>query len=82
MGLAPPPPLHDPHISLLWNSKIMMKIHCMRECVLYTLYYGPCGLKTNDFRSVEIHEDDNTEEVVNVDLIEVRCPENVVRKED
>ena len=50
--------------------------------MLYTLYYGPCGLKTNDFRSVEIHEDDNTEEVVNVDLIEVRCPENVVRKED
>ena len=38
-------------------------------------------LKMNDFSSVEIHKDDNTEEVMNIDLIEVQCPENVVRKE-
>ena len=54
----------------------------MTECVLYALYYGPCGLKTNDFSRVEIHRDDNTDEVMNVDQIEVQCPENVVRKEE
>ena len=54
----------------------------MKERVLYALYYGPCGLKTNDFSSVEIHKDDNTEEVMNVDPIEVQCPENVVRKDE
>ena len=27
----------------------------MKERVLYALYYGPYGLKTNDFSSVEIH---------------------------
>ena len=31
---------------------------------------------------MEIHKDDNTKEVMNVDLIEVQCPENVVRKEE
>ena len=41
----------------------------MKERVLYALYYGPCGLKTNDFRSVVIHKDDNAEEVMNVDPI-------------
>ena len=51
----------------------------MKEHVLYALYNGPCGLKTS---SVEIHKDDNTEEVMNVDPIEVQCPENVVRKEE
>ena len=54
----------------------------MRECVLYALYYGPCGLKTDVFSSVEIHRDGNTEEVMNVDQIEVQCPENVGRKGD
>ena len=44
--------------------------------------FGPCGLKTDNFSSVEIHKDDNTEEVMNVDQIEVQCPENVGRKED
>ena len=33
----------------------------MKERVLYALYYCPCSLKTNDFSSVEIHSDDNTE---------------------
>ena len=51
----------------------------MKERVLYALYNGPCGLKTS---SVEIHKDDNAEEVMNVDPIEVQCPENVVRKEE
>ena len=52
----------------------------MKERVLYALYYGPCGLKTNDFSSVEIDKDDNTDEVMNVDPAEVQCPENDVRK--
>ena len=53
----------------------------MTERVLYALYYGPCGIKTNDFCSVEIHKDEN-DEVMNVDPTEVQCPENVVRKEE
>ena len=36
----------------------------MKERVLYALYYSPCGIKTNDFCSVEIHKDDNAEEVI------------------
>ena len=51
----------------------------MKERVLYALNYGPCGLKTS---SLEIHKDDNTEEVMNVDPIEVQCPGNVVRKKE
>ena len=31
---------------------------------------------------MEIHKDDRTEEVMNVDPREVQCPENVVRKEE
>ena len=54
----------------------------MKKRVLYALYYGPCGLKTNDFSSVEIHKDDNAEEVMNVDPIEVQCLENIIRKEE
>ena len=51
----------------------------MKEHVLYALDYGPCGLKTS---SLEIHKDDNTEEVMNVDPIEVQCPGNTVRKKE
>ena len=54
----------------------------IKERVLYALYYGPCGLKTNDFSSAEIREDDNTEEVMNVDPTELQCPDDVVRKEE
>ena len=54
----------------------------MKERVLYALYYGPCGLKTNDFIEMEAREDDNAEEVMNVDPTEIQCPEKVVRKED
>ena len=54
----------------------------MKERVLYALYYGPCGLKTNNFHRVETHKDDNTEEDMDVDPTEVQCPENVVRKEE
>ena len=43
----------------------------MKERVLYALNYGPCGPKTS---SLGIHKDDNTEEVMNVDPIEVQCP--------
>ena len=42
----------------------------------------PCGIKTNDFCSVEIHKDDNAEEVMNVDPTEVQYPENIIRKEE
>ena len=52
----------------------------MKERVLYDLYYGPCGLKANDFSSLEILKDDNTKGTMNVDLIEVQSPRNVVRK--
>ena len=31
---------------------------------------------------MEIHKDDNAEEVMDVDPTEVQCPENVVRKEE
>ena len=54
----------------------------MKHRVLYALYYGPCGIKTNDFSSVEIHKDENAEEVMSVDPTEIQCPENVVRKEE
>ena len=54
----------------------------MKERVLCALYYGPCGIKTNDFCSVEIHKDDNVEEVMNDDPTEVQCPGNIVRKEE
>ena len=43
----------------------------MKERLLYALYYGPCGLKTNDFNETEAREDDNTEEVMNVNPTEV-----------
>ena len=52
-----------------------------KERVLYALNYGPRGIKTNDFRGVEIHKEENAEEVMNVDPTEVQCPENIVRKE-
>ena len=51
----------------------------MKERVLYALNYGPRGLKTS---SLEIHKDENTEEVMNVDPIEVQCPGNVFRKKE
>ena len=51
----------------------------MKERVLYALTYGPCDLKTS---SLEIHKDDNTEEVMNVDPIEVKGQGNFVRKEE
>ena len=54
----------------------------MKKRVLYALYYGPCGLKTDNFSRVEIYKDDNAEEDMNVDPTEVQCPENVVRKEE
>ena len=54
----------------------------MKERVLYALYNGPCGLKTNDFSRVEAREDNNTEEVMNVNPTEVQCPENIIRKEE
>ena len=46
----------------------------LQERILYALYYGPCGLKYKD--AVEARE-----EVKNVDPIEVKSPENVIRKE-
>ena len=54
----------------------------MKERVLYALYNGPCGVKTNDFNQMEAREDDNDEEVMNVVPTEVQCPENIIRKEE
>ena len=54
----------------------------MNERVLCSLYYGSYGLKTIDFSRVAMHKDDNTKEVMNVDPIEVQCPENVVRRQE
>ena len=74
--------------NLPWTSPYLTSLELenydedMKECILYALYYGPCGLKTNYFRGLEIHKDDNTEEVMNVDPIEVQCPGNLVRKEE
>lgn len=47
----------------------------LQERILYALYYGPCGLKCKDATEAR-------EEVKNVDLIEVKCPDNVIRKEE
>ena len=49
-----------------------------KKRVLYALYYGPCGLKTNNFLRVKTHKDDNAEEVMNIDPTEVQCPENKI----
>ena len=79
--------LSDGLPKLPWTSLYLTSLELenydedIKERVLYALYYGPCGLKTNDFSSAEIREDDNTEEVMNVDPTEVQCPDNVVRKE-
>ena len=70
---------------LPWTSVFLTSLELenydedMKERVLYALDNGPCRLKTS---SVEIHKDDNTQKVMNVDPIEVQCPENVVRKEE
>ena len=49
----------------------------LTSILLYTLYYGPCGLKCRDVKATEARE-----EVKNIDPIEIKCPENVVRKEE
>ena len=46
----------------------------LQERILYALYYGLCGLKYKDAAEAR-------EEVKNVDPIEVKSPENVIRKE-
>ena len=57
---------------LPWSSLYLTSLELknydedMKERVLYALYYGPCGLKTNDFSSVEIHKDDNVKKVKSV----------------
>lgn len=48
-----------------------------QERILYALYYGPCGLKCKDIKATEARE-----EVKNIDPIEIKCPENVVRKKE
>ena len=71
-----------PWTSLYLTSLELDNYEDIKECVQYALYYGPCGLKTNDFSRVEIQQDDNTEEVTNVDPTEVQCPDNIVRREE
>ena len=73
---------------LPWTSPYLTSLELehydkdMKEGVLCALYYGPYGIKTSDFCSVEIHKDDNAEEVMNVDPTEVHYPENIIRKEE
>ncbi|KAL9985731.1 hypothetical protein ACROYT_G008171 [Oculina patagonica] len=54
----------------------------LQDHILYAIYYGPNGLKTNDFSGMETRDDQNADEVMNSDPFEVECPENVGRKEE
>ncbi|KAL9976454.1 hypothetical protein ACROYT_G013758 [Oculina patagonica] len=54
----------------------------LQDRILYAIYYGPNGLKTNDFSGMETRDDQNADEVKNCDPFEVECPENVGRKEE
>ena len=66
----------------LTSLELEHQVEDMKERVLYALYYGPCGIKTNEFNEMEAREDDNAEEIMNVDPAEVQCPENIIRKEE
>ena len=46
----------------------------LQERILHALYYGPCGEESNAVKTCD--------EDMKVDLMEVKCPENVVRKEE
>lgn len=48
---------------------------------LYAFCYGPNGLKTKDSFEVEANESLHKEQM-NVDPVEVECPETIVRKEE
>ena len=54
----------------LWNSK-SLRDHTsegeLQDDILYVIYYGPYGLKTNEFSVLGVHEDHNAEKVMNVD---------------
>ena len=54
----------------------------LQERILHALYYGPCGLKCKDFNEMEARKDHNVEGAGNVDSTEVKCPENIMRKEE
>ena len=54
----------------------------LQERILYALYYGPCGLKCKDFNEMEARKDQNAKGAGNVDSTEVKCPENIMRKEE
>ena len=60
----------------------IVQVEQLQDRILYTIYYGPNGLKTNDFSRMEVREHHNADEVMNIHPIEVQCPENVVRKEE
>ena len=46
----------------------------LQERILHALYYGPCGEESSAVKTCD--------EDMKVDLMEVKCPENVVRKEE
>ena len=43
----------------------------LEDRILYTIYYGPCGLKCKDLSAMEVDSQ-----------VEVHCPETVVRKDE
>jgi len=54
----------------------------LEDSILYAINYGPNGLKPYDFSDMEVYEDHNIEKVMNVDPMEVQCPESIVRKDE
>lgn len=36
----------------------------LQECILYAIYYGPCGLKCIDYNGMEAHKNANAKEVM------------------
>ena len=55
----------------------------MKSRILHALYYGPNGLRMKDFASSGIDvEESREDENINIDPVEVECPEAVVRKEE
>jgi len=55
----------------------------IKSRILHALYYGPNGLRVKDFASSGFDVDESLEDKnINIDPVEVDCPEAVVRKEE
>ena len=60
---------HDVACEQIDLAVVMKTVESVCSTLGLKLGHGASGFKTNDFSSVEIHKDDNTEEVMNVDPI-------------